>query len=111
MSQTPEGKVKDAIKKLLLSFNIIPAKDAGTPAMEQGTGWYYMPTQGGLGVNGIADFIGHYHGVFWAVEAKAPDKEPSGFQQLQIDAIKDSGAAVFVVDGDMTELTAWLEGV
>ncbi len=109
MATTPEGKVKDAIKKLLLSYGIIPAGKAGTTS--ELCGWYFMPVPFGYGVGGIPDFVGCYLGRFWAIEAKAPGKVPAALQVLQITAIKDSGAAVFVVDGDMTELTAWLEGV
>jgi penicillin-binding protein-related factor A (putative recombinase) len=50
-----------------------------------------------MSVRGIPDFIGHYRGKFFAVEAKAPGKKPTGFQALQIAAIKASGGAVFVV--------------
>ena len=109
MAQTPEGVVKAAIKKLLLSYGIMPASKAGTN--KEATGWYFLPVSSGFGVHGIPDFVGCYRGRFWAIEAKAPKKKPSALQNLQINAIKDSGAAVFVVDGDMDELVAWLEEV
>ena len=94
---TPEGKVKKLIAALLAEFNIVNAKDAGREL--QSDGWYFCPGQNGYGVKGIPDFVGHYLGRFFAVETKAPDKIPTGFQELQIAEILRSGGAVFVVDG------------
>ena len=94
---TPEGKVKKLITALLAELNIINAKDAGREL--QSDGWYFCPGQNGYGVKGIPDFVGHYLGRFFAVETKAPDKIPTGFQELQIAEILRSGGVVFVVDG------------
>lgn len=108
---TPEGKVKDQIKKLLALYNIMPAKDAGNPEIERNAvGWYYMPAATHFGVKGIPDFIGHYRGHFWAIEAKAPGKVPTGFQHLQINAVASTGGAVFVVDGheSLIRFVGWL---
>jgi hypothetical protein len=105
---TPEGEVKKAIKDCLHAHGIFPAKDAGAfPEFAQG--WYHMPSQNALGVKGIPDFMGHHRGRFWGVEAKAPKKAPTGFQALQIAAIRAAGGMVFVIDGDLSELEAWLE--
>lgn len=105
---TPEGRVKDQIKKLLASYDIQPASKAGTFA--KAAGWYWMVMQGPMTVRGIPDFVGHYHGSFWTIEAKAPGKEPTGFQALQISAIRCSGGACFVVDGpeSLREFEDWL---
>ena len=97
---TPEGLVKKSIKDFLAEYDIQPAKAAGT--FTTAAGWYFMPTTAGLGVKGIPDFLGHYLGVFFGIETKAPGKKPSGFQALQIAAIEQSGGAVFVVDGPET---------
>lgn len=106
---TPEGLVKDKVKKLLAAYGIFPASKAGA-FPELACGWYYMPTQAGLGVKGIPDFMGHYQGKFFSIEAKAPGKVPTGFQSLQIEAIRTSGGAVFVIDGDTSEFETWLKG-
>lgn len=58
MAQTPEGKVKDKIKKYLKSQRI----------------WYYMPVQTGWGVAGIPDFVCCWRGMFLGIETKAPGK-------------------------------------
>lgn len=94
---TPEGKVKKLVAALLAEFNIVNAKDAGREL--QSDGWYFCPGQNGYGVKGIPDFVGHYLGRFFSVETKAPDKIPTGFQELQIAEILRPGGAVFVVDG------------
>ena len=94
---TPEGKVKKLVVALLTEFNIVNAKDAGRE--NKGDGWYFCPGQNGYGVKGIPDFVGHYKGAFFSIETKAPDKEPNGFQALQIEEISKTGGAVFVVDG------------
>lgn len=95
---TPEGKVKDNIKLLLKSYKIYPASKAGNFPSDA-VGWYYMPSQQGLGVSGIPDFIGCFHRWFFAIEAKAEKKSPTGFQAMQVKAIKSTSAAVFIVDG------------
>lgn len=105
---TKEGEVKDDIKKLLELYKIYPASKAGAfPADVQG--WYYMPVPSALGVSGIPDFIGHYRGEFFGIEAKAPGKLPTGFQALQVGTITMSGGRCFVVDGDLQEVEAWLK--
>ena len=106
---TPEGLTKAAIKALLLDYKIYPASKAGA-FPEDAEGWAYMPVGGQGGVSGIPDFVGAYRGRFWAIEAKAPGKRPSGFQLLQIQAIQKSGAACFVVDGEesLKEFEEWL---
>ena len=105
---TPESKIKALVKALLAKYDIRPAKDAGT--FSEAAGWYFFPSQNGLGVKGIPDILGHYHGRFWAIETKAPGKEPTGFQALQIAAIRCSGGAVFVVDGEesLKKFEKWL---
>jgi hypothetical protein len=49
--------------------------------------------------------------LFFAIEAKAPKKKPTGFQALQIDAIRQGGGRVFVIDGPqgLKEFESWLD--
>ena len=94
---TPEGKVKKLVAALLAEFNIVNAKDAGKNLPSDG--WYYMPGQGGYGVKGIPDYIGHYLERFFSIEAKREGKDPTGLQELHITEILRSGGAVFVVYG------------
>ena len=109
---TPEGEVKDAIKALLALHKIYPSSKAGA-FLEGAQGWVNMPVKGSFGVSGIPDFHGHYRGLFFAVEAKAPGKKPTGFQALQIAAIKQSGGFVCVVDGpeSLKLFETWLKSI
>lgn len=109
MAKTPEGKIKDIVAECLEWHKIYPAKKAGA-FPEGATGWYFMPTTAGLGVKGIPDFVGTYKTLFFAIETKAPGKKPTGFQSLQIAAIRQASGAVFVVDGEesLKEFEAWL---
>ena len=106
---TPEGLVKADIRKCLAEYSIYPASKAGD-FPENSDGWYYMPIATRFGVTGIPDYLGHYKGIIWAIEAKAEGKKPTGFQKLQIEALRISGAACFVVDGPETlkEFEEWL---
>jgi len=94
---TPENQTKRLIYNLLAKYDIQSAAKAGT--FTKADGWWYPAVQGPMSIRGIPDIVGTYKGLFFAVEAKAPGKTPTGFQALQIEAIKSSGGAVFVVDG------------
>ena len=102
---TPEGAVKEKIKYHLEKLGIIPAGQAVKVTHEH-SGWYYMPISNGMGVHGIPDFIGHYRGEFFAIEAKAPAKpgkprnEPSALQEIQLHAIDRTGGIRAVVDSE-----------
>lgn len=58
MSTTPEGRVKEAVRKFLKVKGV----------------WYFQPMQNGMGVVGIPDFICCWRGQFIAIETKAPGK-------------------------------------
>jgi hypothetical protein len=105
---TPEGKVKQKVKKLLALYGIFPAAKAGA-FPELANGWYFMPSATQYGVKGIPDFLGSYRGRAWGVETKAPGKIPTGFQALQISAMRQAGHTVFVIDGDTSEFEEWLK--
>lgn len=102
MAQTPEGRVKDAVKKLLKSRGI----------------WYYMPVQNGMGVVGIPDIIACWDGLFLAIETKAPLKNPTTLaqrwakatpnQQRRIEEINAAGGLALVVD-DVEQVRAILD--
>lgn len=90
---TPEGRVKEKVKKVL---------------NEQGI-WWYMPVQTGWGVAGIPDFVCCKNGVFLGVETKAPGKEKnlSKHQQIQQKKILSAGGLYLVVS-DAKKLEDWL---
>jgi hypothetical protein len=90
MAQTPEGRVKDAVKKLLKGKGI----------------WYYLPMQNGMGVVGIPDFICCWGGRFLAVETKAPGKLKNltpNQRKRQEEIVAAHGMAVTVDSAEMLE--------
>lgn len=86
---TPEGRVKASIKSWLRARDI----------------WFYCPVSNGMGVHGIPDFVCCWNGRFLGIEAKAPGKlkNVSELQKMQIEAIRDAGGVVLVVD-DVAQL-------
>lgn len=95
---TPEGRVKASIKRLLKAY-------------KHGMYWN-MPVPAGYGVP-MLDFVGCFHGQFFAIEAKAPGKKPTRRQAAVIEEMTAAGGAVFVIDGDTTlgEFERWLQHV
>jgi hypothetical protein len=93
VASTPESKVKREIKKVL---------DQVSPFV-----YYHMPVQMGMGVPTL-DFVGCCCGCFFAIEAKAPGEKPTPRQRLTIATMAASGAAIFIIDGNTSELKKWL---
>lgn len=81
---TPEGRVKDAVKKLL--------KERGI--------WYFMPASNGFGKVGIPDIICCCDGKFLAIETKAPGKinNTTPNQNMRIEEIRAAKGWALVVD-------------
>jgi hypothetical protein len=80
---TPEGKVKKAVKEFLIEHGV----------------WFYMPVQTGYGVAGIPDFICCWRGLFVAIECKAPGKESrtTPAQRRTLTEIHEHGGRAMVV--------------
>lgn len=78
---TPEGKVKEKVKKLLKKYNV----------------YYFMPVQMGLGKRSL-DFLGCIGGNFFAVETKASGKSLTKMQEAIVREMQKTGADVFVID-------------
>lgn len=76
MATTPEGKVKDAIKKYL--------KQAYPEAV------VYMPAASRFGRAGVSDILACVKGRFVAIEVKA-DTKATALQELFINNIKKAG--------------------
>jgi pantoate kinase len=82
MAQTPEGKVKDKIKKILKSHNI----------------YFAMPMGTGYGNAGVPDFLCCFGGRFLAIEAKAAGGKVTALQQKNLSEVERSGGMAWVVD-------------
>jgi penicillin-binding protein-related factor A (putative recombinase) len=91
---TPEGRVKEAIKKYLTAKGVWFAGKASPPTA---TGWMYMPVTNGMGVTGIPDFCGVYKGRPLYIEAKADaSKKPTDNQLQRHKEIRAAGGIVIV---------------
>ena len=95
MARTPEGAVKEAVKKVLKAHGV----------------FYYMPVQNGLGIVGIPDFICCFNGRFLAIETKAPGKRgnTTANQDRVIEAIQTAGGIAVVID-DVKQLEDLING-
>ena len=78
---TPEGKVKEKVRRIL--------KKVGA--------WFTMPRGGPYGRAGVPDFLCCYRGYFLAIECKAGDNQPTDGQLSQIAAVRDAGGLAIVV--------------
>lgn len=79
---TPEGKVKEKVKKLL--------KAAGA--------YYHMPVQNGMGKPSL-DFVCCHRGLFLAIETKTEKGDLTLRQKLTMEEMQKAGAVVLVIRG------------
>jgi Holliday junction resolvase len=82
MAMTPEGKVKEKIKKHLKSKDI----------------YFIMPATGGYGSSGAPDIIVCHKGMFYGIECKAGDNKPTALQQDNLDRIEKNGGHSVVIN-------------
>ena len=87
MAQTPEGKVKTSVRKVLDRLGI----------------YHFMPPGMGLGRSGIPDIIGCYNGRFIAIECKAGKGQLTALQARELGSIKAAGGFIFVAREDNLE--------
>jgi hypothetical protein len=81
---TPEGKVKDKVKRLLKAMDI----------------YYAMPATGGYGASGVPDFLVCLKGKFIGVECKAGKGKPTALQLKNLAEIEASGGIAVIVNED-----------
>jgi Holliday junction resolvase len=79
---TPEGKVKQAVKKLLEISHV----------------YFFMPSANGYGRAGIPDFIACCNGHFLAIETKAGKGTTTALQDREIARINDAGGTALVIN-------------
>ena len=92
---TPEGKVKEACKRVFNKHGV----------------WYFMPIGGPYTTHGIPDFVCCWQGRFLTVETKAPGKRANTTpnQKRVMEEIKAHNGIALVVD-DAQQLTNFLLG-
>lgn len=116
MSDTPEGRVKKMIKRKLIAHFIFPADDdCFEDFTERVDGWFYMPSQNGMGVTGIPDFVGLYSpygtdlpAAAWMIEAKASGGSLTANQQRRKNEVERLGCVHAVVSNEQ-EMDDFLE--
>lgn len=103
MATTPEGRIKNKIKKVLDKY--------------LARLYVYMPVPSGYGMPSL-DFVcsvdvGGGAGLAFAIEAKRPGEVPTPRQQGTMAAMVTGGVRVFVIDGDLgcEALETWLHSV
>ena len=90
MATTPEGKVKNAVKKVLAEY----------------THYGYWPVPAGYGESTL-DYVGVINGRGFLIETKAPGKTMTPRQKQIAARARRAGARVFVIDStDSLELEA-----
>jgi pantoate kinase len=82
VTSTPEGKVKDKVKKVLKELKA----------------YYTMPATGGYGSSGAPDFLVCFEGRFFGIECKAGKNEPTLLQMKHLSEIRDAGGMGFVIN-------------
>ena len=82
MAQTPEAKVKAAVRKLLAEFGV----------------YYFSPAANGYGRAGIPDIICCFGGRFIAIECKAGKGVTTALQDKELAAIRTAGGMTMVVN-------------
>lgn len=96
MARSPEGKVKDAVTKLLRELEV----------------YYFFPATHGFGRSGVPDIVACVRGHFVGIECKAAKNKPTALQEREMQAIKDAGGTALVVNSaDVTELSSVLQRV
>lgn len=89
MATTPEGRVKNSVKRLLKQYNV----------------WYAMPATGGYGSSGVPDFLCCVNGHFLGIEAKAGPGVPTALQINQLRGIVGAlGSAIVVNETNLDSL-------
>lgn len=96
MAATPERKVKQAVVKLL--------KELGC--------YYFYPVTGGYGSSGVPDIIGCYRGYFFGIECKAGKGTTTALQDMNLQAIRDTGGFALVVnESNLEDVTALMKHI
>lgn len=105
---TPEGRVKDAIKKELRGYGVVPFSDVVSGKATEYAGFYYMPVAGPFAVHGVHDFVGCWNGIFWSLETKAPDnsQDATTHQRKFLEASTATGGVSFVGVRDASVVSA-----
>ena len=84
MAKTPEGEIKDQVRKVL----------------DEMGAYYFFPAANGYGRTGIPDIIACVGGHFIGIECKAGSKQPTALQQRELDNIEKAEGTGILVNAD-----------
>jgi len=84
MAKTPEGEIKDQVRKVL----------------DEMGAYYFFPAANGYGRTGIPDVIACVGGHFVGIECKAGSKQPTALQQRELDNIEKAEGTGLLVNAD-----------
>jgi Holliday junction resolvase len=87
MAKTPEGEIKDQVRKIL----------------DEVGAYYFFPAANGYGRTGIPDVVACYKGHFIGIECKAESKQPTALQQRELDNIEKARGTGLLVNADNIE--------
>ena len=94
MAETPEWKVKKAVRLLLDKLGV----------------YHFMPPANGFGRAGIPDIVGCMDGHFIAIECKAGNGKTTALQDRELNAILNAGGTVFIArEHNLDDLKLLLE--
>jgi len=92
---TPEGRVKNTLKKVLDEMGI----------------YHFSPFMAGMGRAGVPDIIACYEGKFVAFECKAGKNQPTALQEREMNDIRRAKGLAYVINeanmADIKELLQW----
>jgi Holliday junction resolvase len=94
MAETPEWKVKKAVRLMLDKLGV----------------YHFMPPANGFGRAGIPDIVGCMDGHFIAIECKAGKGKTTALQDRELNAILNAGGTVFIArEHNLDDLKLLLE--
>ena len=88
MAKTPEGEIKDQVRKVL----------------DEMGAYYFFPAANGYGRTGIPDVIACVGGHFVGIECKAGSKQPTALQQRELDNIEKAEGTSILVNADNIDI-------
>jgi predicted house-cleaning noncanonical NTP pyrophosphatase (MazG superfamily) len=93
---TPEGKVKTAVKRMLVELGV----------------YFFMPPGVGYGRAGIPDIVACCSGRFLAIECKAGKGTTTALQDRELALIEEAGGFIFVArENNLEELCDLIEAI
>jgi Holliday junction resolvase len=94
MAETPEWKVKKAVRLMLDKLGV----------------YHFMPPANGFGRAGIPDIVGCMDGHFIAIECKAGKGKTTALQDRELNSILNAGGTVFIArEHNLDDLKLLLE--